>query len=274
MPHLAVERIAKSYDGNPAVRDISFAVEPGRVLALCGENGAGKSTLMRMLSGATLPDSGAILLDGEPVRDRRAGGRDGARHLHGLPGAEPAAAPQRGRERAPRPDADAAACRSSSTGRRPTGSRGGCSPTSAFPDIDPTAPVGSLSVARQQIVEIAKALVSAPRILILDEPTAVLSASETGAAVRQGQEPRRRRRDGALHLAPAGGDLRDRRRDRGAQGRRERAGRPGWRARHRGDHPRHGRPAAVDDLSRSAAAAPAGWCWRSSASASAAVSRT
>ena len=55
MPHLAVQRIAKSYDGNPAVRDISFEVAPGRVLALCGENGAGKSTLMRMLSGATRP---------------------------------------------------------------------------------------------------------------------------------------------------------------------------------------------------------------------------
>ena len=71
MPHLAVQRIAKSYDGNPAVRDISFAVAPGRVLALCGENGAGKSTLMRMLSGATRPDSGAILIDGAPVEIAR-----------------------------------------------------------------------------------------------------------------------------------------------------------------------------------------------------------
>ncbi len=67
MPHLAVSRIAKTYDGNPAVRDISFEVEPGRVLALCGENGAGKSTLMKMLSGATRPDSGEIRLDDHPV---------------------------------------------------------------------------------------------------------------------------------------------------------------------------------------------------------------
>ena len=67
MPHLAVSHIAKSYDGNPAVRDISFEVDAGRVLALCGENGAGKSTLMKMLSGATRPDSGEILLDGKAV---------------------------------------------------------------------------------------------------------------------------------------------------------------------------------------------------------------
>src|SRR6187399_1454207 len=67
MPHLAVSRIAKSYDGNPAVRDISFEIAAGRVLALCGENGAGKSTLMRILSGATRPDSGEILLDGKAV---------------------------------------------------------------------------------------------------------------------------------------------------------------------------------------------------------------
>ena len=67
MPHLAVSHIVKSYDGNPAVRDISFEVVGGRVLALCGENGAGKSTLMKMLSGATRPDSGNILLDGRAV---------------------------------------------------------------------------------------------------------------------------------------------------------------------------------------------------------------
>ena len=67
MPHLAVSRITKSYDGNPAVRDISFAVAEGRVLAICGENGAGKSTLMKMLSGATQPDNGDILLDGKPT---------------------------------------------------------------------------------------------------------------------------------------------------------------------------------------------------------------
>jgi ABC-type sugar transport system ATPase subunit len=179
MPALAVQRIAKSYDGNPAVRDISFEVAPGRVLALCGENGAGKSTLMRMLSGATLPDSGAILLDGEPVEidgpaDAMALGiRTVYQELSLLP--------------------HLSVAENVLLGRMPTRGlpfvidwteanriAGRALADFGFPDIDPAAPVGGLSVARQQIVEVAKALVTGPRILILDEPTAVLSASETG----------------------------------------------------------------------------------------------
>ena len=136
--------------------------------------------------------------------------------------------------------------------------RRGCSPISAFPSIDPTAPVGSLSVARQQIVEIAKALVSEPRILILDEPTAVLSAARDRAALRQGPEPRRRRHDGPLHLAPARGDLRDRRRDRRAEGRRAACSpAPVAELDQRPAHPRHGRPAAVGDLPGAQRPAPA-----------------
>jgi ABC-type sugar transport system ATPase subunit len=180
MPHLAVSRIAKSYDGNPAVRDISFAVDQGRVLAICGENGAGKSTLMKMLSGATHPDGGEILLNGKPTRIAR-----------------PADAMALGictvyQELSLLPHLSVA--ENMLLGRMPTralpfvvdwpeanriadsvlGSFG-------FASIDPRALVRSLSVAQQQIVEIAKALVADPKILILDEPTAVLSASETNA---------------------------------------------------------------------------------------------
>ena len=177
MPHLAVSHIAKSYDGNPAVRDISFEVAPGRVLALCGENGAGKSTLMKMLSGATRPDSGEILLDGKAVAiagpsDAMALGiRTVYQELSLLP--------------------HLSVAENMLLGRMPTR---GLSfvidwPTAnriaarvladfGFPEIDPTALVGSLSVARQQIVEIAKALVAEPKILILDEPTAVISGAE------------------------------------------------------------------------------------------------
>ncbi|RDJ21303.1 sugar ABC transporter ATP-binding protein [Bosea caraganae] len=178
MPHLAISRIAKSYDGNPAIRDISFAVEPGRVLALCGENGAGKSTLMKMLAGATLPDSGDILLDGRPARI-----------------SSPADAMAHGictvyQELSLLPHLSVA--ENILLGRLPTRwasfivdwrkaerIAGQVLAGFGFPDIDPTALVSSLSVAQQQIVEIGKALVTEPRILILDEPTAVLSGAET-----------------------------------------------------------------------------------------------
>ena len=177
MPHLAVSHIAKSYDGNPAVRDISFEVAAGRVLALCGENGAGKSTLMKMLSGATRPDSGEILLDGKAVTiagpsDAMALGiRTVYQELSLLPHLSVAEnmllgrMPTRGLSFVVDwPEANRIAARVLAD--------------FGFPEIDPAALVGSLSVARQQIVEIAKALVAEPKILILDEPTAVISAAE------------------------------------------------------------------------------------------------
>ena len=67
---LRVDHISKSYDGNLALENVSFVAENGRVVALCGENGAGKSTMMRILSGAILPDSGEILIDGERISHR------------------------------------------------------------------------------------------------------------------------------------------------------------------------------------------------------------
>ena len=177
MPHLAVSHIVKSYDGNPAVRDISFEVVGGRVLALCGENGAGKSTLMKMLSGATRPDSGNILLDGRAVAitspsDAMALGICTVyQELSLLPHLSVAENMLLGRMptrvlpfMVDWPEANRIAA-------RVLGEFG-------FPEIDPAALVSSLSVARQQIVEIAKALVAEPKILILDEPTAVISAAE------------------------------------------------------------------------------------------------
>jgi ABC-type sugar transport system ATPase subunit len=177
MPHLAVSHIAKSYDGNPAVRDISFEVAAGRVLALCGENGAGKSTLMKMLSGATKPDAGEILLDGKPAAisgpfDAMALGiRTVYQELSLLPHLSVAEnmllgrMPTRGLSFVVDwPEANRIAARVLAN--------------FGFPEIDPAALVSSLSVARQQIVEIAKALVAEPKILILDEPTAVISGAE------------------------------------------------------------------------------------------------
>jgi len=179
MPHLAVSHIAKSYDGNPAVRDISFGVASGTVLALCGENGAGKSTLMKMLSGATLPDAGEILLDGKPAAiagpsDAMALGiRTVYQDLSLLPHLSVAENMLLGRMPARGLSFVVDWAEANRIAARILGDFG-------FPEIDPATLVGSLSVARQQIVEIAKALVAEPDILILDEPTAVLSGAEAG----------------------------------------------------------------------------------------------
>ena len=177
MPHLAVTHIAKSYDGNPAVREISFTVAAGRVLALCGENGAGKSTLMKMLSGATQPDAGEILLDGTaaaiagPADAMALGIRTVYQELSLLPHLSVAENMLLGRMPSRGLSFIVDWAEASRIAARVLADFG-------FPEIPPRALVGSLSVARQQIVEIAKALVAQPKILILDEPTAVLSAAE------------------------------------------------------------------------------------------------
>ncbi|MEX0628724.1 MAG: sugar ABC transporter ATP-binding protein, partial [Cucumibacter sp.] len=178
MPHLAVKNIAKSFDGNPAIVDISFAVEAGQVLALCGENGAGKSTLMKILSGALRPDSGEISLDDKPVQiggpaDAMALGiRTVYQELSLLPHLSVAENMLLGRM----PTRGFGVAVDWNTANRIAGR---VLAEFGFPGIDPRTLVGALGVAQQQIVEIAKALVSDPKILILDEPTAVLSASET-----------------------------------------------------------------------------------------------
>lgn len=177
MARLEVSHIAKSYDGNKAVRDISFSVDAGQVLALCGENGAGKSTLMKMLSGAVIPDEGDIVVGGvaaniaRPADAMALGIRTVYQELSLLPHLSVAENLLLGRM--PKhlgfvvdwPAANALA-QSVLSGF-------------GFETINPRTLVSELSVAQQQIVEIAKALVADPRILILDEPTAVLSASET-----------------------------------------------------------------------------------------------
>ncbi|MDF2372945.1 MAG: sugar ABC transporter ATP-binding protein [Rhizobiaceae bacterium] len=178
MTALCVRNIAKAYESTVAVADISFSIGSGKVLAICGENGAGKSTLMKILSGATRPDKGEILIDEMPVL---------------LP--EPADAMNYGirtvyQELSLLPHISVA--ENMLLGRMPTNRSGFVIDWKeanrfagkilsdlGFGQINPRDLLGSLSIAQQQIIEIAKALVSDPRILILDEPTAVLSASET-----------------------------------------------------------------------------------------------
>ena len=163
--------ITKSFGGVRALRGVDFDVQEGEVHALIGENGAGKSTLMRVLGGEIVPSSGELRLAGERVefRDPRAARSRGITIIH----QEMALAP------------DLSVAENIFLGELP-----GVIAWTALHhrtrelietlgfDIDPARRVGSLSVAYQQVVEIAKALSRKVKIIVFDEPTAVLSTQD------------------------------------------------------------------------------------------------
>jgi simple sugar transport system ATP-binding protein len=175
-PALEMRGITKRYPGVVANDHIDLDVRPGEIHALLGENGAGKTTLMNILYGLARPDEGEILLDGEPVRisgpsDAIARGINMVhQHFMLVPVFTVAENILLGEETMANPiflDRKEASRRI-----RELGARFGF-------EIDPDAKVGSLSVGWQQRVEILKALYRDARILVLDEPTAVLTPQET-----------------------------------------------------------------------------------------------
>jgi ABC-type sugar transport system ATPase subunit len=178
MESLTISGIGKSYDGNAALRDVSFSVERGTVLAVCGENGAGKSTLMKILSGAARPDTGTLAIDGVDVtlNDPREAIDRGIATVHQelslLPHLSVAENILLGK--APR-----GRFRWQVDWREMYRLADAVLRDLGIETIDAQQKVSTLSVAVQQVVEIAKALVGRPQVLILDEPTAVLSAHET-----------------------------------------------------------------------------------------------
>ena len=166
--------IVKTFPGVRALDDVSFGCARGEVHALCGENGAGKSTLIKVLGGIYPPDAGRIRIDGRdmsfshPVAARRAGISIIHQELSLLPyrtvaeniylGVEPSRLCLLDRRKMRRNSARLLD-RVGST-------------------IAPDAVAGDLSIAHQQIVEIAKALAVDARILVMDEPTAALDGAD------------------------------------------------------------------------------------------------
>ena len=175
-PALEMRGISKRYPGVVANDGIDLEIRPGEIHALLGENGAGKSTLMNILYGLATPDSGEILLDGKAVTidgpaDAIARGISMVhQHFMLVPVLSVADNILLGEETMANPiflDRREANRRIVELGKR-----------FGF-DIDPEMKVGSLSVGWQQRVEILKALYREARILVLDEPTAVLTPQET-----------------------------------------------------------------------------------------------
>ena len=172
---LLLQDVRKSFGATAALRGVSLGVGEGEVHALIGENGAGKSTLMKILSGAHEADAGRIALDGAPFAPRnphearRAGVAMIYQELNLAPdlsvaenivlGAEPSRLGwlRRGAMR--------------DTARRALAELG-------HGDLPPDAPVRSLSIAEQQLVEIARALAGEPRVMIFDEPTSSLTQAD------------------------------------------------------------------------------------------------
>ena len=175
-PRLRMSGVHKAFGATRALNGVSLQIDPGEVHALIGENGAGKSTLMKVLSGAYTPDAGEIHLEGVPFRPRgplharRCGIAMIYQELNLAPhlsveenillGEEPATMGWLNRSRR------------RELARKALAELG-------HEAIPLEAPVYSRSVAEQQVVEIARALVGNPKVIIMDEPTSSLTRVDT-----------------------------------------------------------------------------------------------
>jgi ribose transport system ATP-binding protein len=179
-PTLAARGVSKSFFGNPVLRGVSIALQPGRIHALLGENGAGKSTLINILSGALLPDDGVVEIDGRAFRglNPREAHRAGVAVVQQELGltSELSIAENIGLGALPR--------RYGLIDYRSLAKRARAAMALVGLDEDLATPVGDLPLGRRQMVEIAKALFREPRVLILDEPTSSLSAHEAETLTR------------------------------------------------------------------------------------------
>ena len=174
---VVMRNIAKSFGDLAAIHDASMAIRPGEIHALVGENGAGKTTLMNILYGLLPRDSGEVHAARRAGAFRRAGGSHPQRHRHGAPAFQAGAVLHRRRQHHPRR-------RAARSGRPPRpqggGARSAANSAASSASTSIRAPSsGTLPVGLRQRVEILKALYRDAEILILDEPTAVLTPQET-----------------------------------------------------------------------------------------------
>jgi rhamnose transport system ATP-binding protein len=173
---LEASHIAKAYAGVQALGDASFELQAGEVHALVGENGAGKSTLVKIITGAVTADSGEIRVQGCPIlhNSPRVARRLGIAAIYQQPALFPdltvAENIALGLEQ------DATWGRVDWAGRSRRAAR---LLAEVGARISPELDAGDLSMPQQQLVEIARALGAAARVLILDEPTASLSEDDT-----------------------------------------------------------------------------------------------
>ncbi|RQP13932.1 MAG: sugar ABC transporter ATP-binding protein [Parapedobacter sp.] len=173
---LTLEGISKSFPGVQALSDVSLRFHPGAIHAICGENGAGKSTLMKILSGTYRADGGRILLRGKLILIKN------PRHAQEL--GISIVYQERSLANHLTVAENIYVCNQPAT-------RFGFQQTDVLREqamallsrlnlpISPEEPVGDLSPGMQQMVEIAKALSHQPDVLILDEPTASITETET-----------------------------------------------------------------------------------------------
>ncbi|MBV9702107.1 MAG: sugar ABC transporter ATP-binding protein, partial [Methylobacteriaceae bacterium] len=173
-PLLRMSGIGKRFPGVQALDDVNFEVAPGEIHALLGENGAGKSTLLKILSGAQQPDAGTVTFAGNPVTlstphdAQQLGIVTIYQEFTLAPNMTIAENVFIGREpgRGPFVDWRRMAADTHAITRR------------LGLELRPMALVRGLSVAEQQMVEIARALSMQSRLIVMDEPTSALSSSE------------------------------------------------------------------------------------------------
>lgn len=173
---LEMSGISKRFGGVHALNNVSFSLRKGEVQAMIGENGAGKSTLIKVLSGAIKPDEGEVFLEGrqlklgDPKESMKAGIRTVYQEMSLIPQLDVARNIFLGNE---------PVLKGAFIDRKSLYEKADSLLSELGIAIDSKCPVGKLSIAERQLVEVAKALSMDAKIIIFDEPTATLSRRET-----------------------------------------------------------------------------------------------